>query len=554
MFVHSFPEQGVNIIPLRVAAYCRVSTDREDQANSLQSQQTYFSQYIRSHPGWSLTEIFADEGITGTSTCRRQAFNRMVNAAEAGRLDLILTKEVSRFARNTVDTLEYTRRFKALGIGVVFINDNIDTRDNDGELRLTIMASMAQEESRKTSERVKWGQTRRMEAGVVFGNNSTYGFETRGGQLFVKPEEADVIRLIYHKFLDEGKGTHVIARELYEAGIPPPKTATGKWSCVMILRILRNEKYVGDLLQKKFVTTDFLTHRKVKNKGQEEQILFRDHHEAIVDRATWDAVQAELARRSAKQGGQSKYSNRYWCSGKIRCGACGSRFVLRKTTRANGDEYRSWGCHSRVHYGRWKRNGQGNCVGCNMRMINEKTLTACISFVLKQLDLDADAIIADLLSDLKKLCNSTADNSTLERLQAKQAAVVRKKANALDAFLGGTITAKELAMMRERYDRELTALDEQMVDAVEAVRAIEAQKTGLEDIIETALAGLDRSEEVWREVIESVTVFEEYIDVKVQYVSGAFRICYTTGGKQSAYTTTIEHWEMVCDNSQKGGG
>ena len=381
-------------MPLRVAAYCRVSTDREDQANSLRSQQAYFTTYIRTHQDWILREVYADEGISGTSTRKREAFNRMIAQAEAGGLDLILTKEVSRFARNTVDTLEYTRKLKSLGVGVIFINDNIDTRENDGELRLTIMASIAQEESRKTSERVKWGQTRRMEAGVVFGNNSTYGFDTRGGQLFVKPEEAQVVRLIYHKFLNEGKGTHVIARELYEAGIDPPKTATGKWSAVMILRILRNEKHVGDLLQKKHVTPDYLNHKKVSNRGQEKQVMIQNHHEAIIDRETWDAAQRELARRSAQQGDKSKYSNRYWCSGKIYCGCCGSRFVLRNRKRPNGDLYMAWGCHSRVHYGNWKRDGRGENVGCNMRMVNDKSLSAIVRFVLGQLELDSDAIVA----------------------------------------------------------------------------------------------------------------------------------------------------------------
>lgn len=532
-------------MPLRVAAYCRVSTDREDQANSLRSQQAYFTTYIRTHQDWILREVYADEGISGTSTRKREAFNRMIAQAEAGGLDLILTKEVSRFARNTVDTLEYTRKLKSLGVGVIFINDNIDTRENDGELRLTIMASIAQEESRKTSERVKWGQTRRMEAGVVFGNNSTYGFDTRGGQLFVKPEEAQVVRLIYHKFLNEGKGTHVIARELYEAGIDPPKTATGKWSAVMILRILRNEKHVGDLLQKKHVTPDYLNHKKVPNRGQEKQVMIQNHHEAIIDRETWDAAQRELARRSAQQGDKSKYSNRYWCSGKIYCGCCGSRFVLRKRKRPNGDLYMAWGCHSRVHYGNWKRDGRGENVGCNMRMVNDKSLSAIVRFVLGQLELDSDAIVAELLADIQKLQSAPDDGRDADRLQAKRAAIERKRENALDAFLGGKISDGELQTMRSRYDRELVAIDRQLQAISEAAQTLETQKTGLEDIVRTIRTGLEGSEEVYREVIEWVTVFEDYIDVQMKFVPGIFRIWYDTSGKREAYTTTIRRWEMV---------
>ena len=298
---------------LLVAAYCRVSTDRTDQANSLRSQREYFYTYITSRPGWRLAQVYADEGLSGTSIRRRAAFQRMMEDAAAGKFSLILTKEVSRFARNTVDTLACTRRLKEVGVGVVFLSDGIDTRDNDGELRLTIMASMAQEESRKTSQRVKWGQRRRMEAGVVFGSDSTYGFETRVGALTVRPAEAEVIRLIYHKYLAEGKGAHVIARELNQAGIAPPRAE--RWSENTILRMLRNEKYAGDLRQKKYITVDYLTHRKVENRGQEEQLYLRDHHQAIVSRETWEGVQRELKRRSAARQGGERHSARYWPSG-----------------------------------------------------------------------------------------------------------------------------------------------------------------------------------------------------------------------------------------------
>ena len=200
--------------PLRVAAYCRVSTDKEDQRNSLAAQQAFFLRYIEEHPGWVLVGVFADEGLSGTSVKRRPQFTGMIQRAMAGEIDLILTKEVSRFARNTVDTLQITRQLKANGVGVLFLNDGIDTRDNDGEFRLTIMASVAQEESRKVSERTRWGQLQAMRRGVVFGNNSIYGYTLRGGQLTVEPEQAEVVRRVYHNFLVERKGTHTIAREL----------------------------------------------------------------------------------------------------------------------------------------------------------------------------------------------------------------------------------------------------------------------------------------------------------------------------------------------------
>lgn len=233
----------------RVAAYCRVSTDYDDQVNSLASQKKYFREYIECNPQWELAQIFADTGITGTSTKKRAAFNQMIGEALAGKFQLILTKEISRFARNTLDSIYYTRMLKEHGIGVIFMNDNINTMDCDAELRLTIMSSIAQEESRKTSERVKWGQKRRMEQGVVFGRD-LLGYDVRNGRLHINEEGAATVRLIFHKYVNEGKGAYTIARELREAGI---KTSPymKQWSGTGILRILKNEKVVGDLVQKK---------------------------------------------------------------------------------------------------------------------------------------------------------------------------------------------------------------------------------------------------------------------------------------------------------------
>ena len=196
----------------RVAAYCRVSTDHEDQANSFESQQRYFRQYIQYHPDWELYDIFADEGLSGTTTKKRREFNRMIACAENGEIDLIITKEISRFARNTLDSISYTRELKRHGVGVIFMSDNINTLDGDAELRLAIMSSIAQEESRKTSERVKWGQKRRMEQGIVFGR-SMLGYDVKDGKMTINEDGAEVVRRIFHKFVNEGKGTHVICRE-----------------------------------------------------------------------------------------------------------------------------------------------------------------------------------------------------------------------------------------------------------------------------------------------------------------------------------------------------
>ena len=279
---------------LQVAAYCRVSTDKEDQANSFEAQQRYFREYIQRQPDWELQGIYADEGFSGTSTNKRVEFNKMLHAAELGQIDLIVTKEVSRFTRNTVDALQITRELRRRGVGVLFLNDSLDTRTNDGELRLTIMSSFAQDESRRTSERSKWGQMRSMEKGVVFGG-SLLGYDVIGGKMTVNPEGAEVVRLIFHKYLQERKGCSTIARELREAGILSSK-GNCLWSSATVTKILKNEKYCGDLIQKKTYTPDYLTHEKKYNHGKEPLVELKDHHEPIIDRETWQAVQRELSQ------------------------------------------------------------------------------------------------------------------------------------------------------------------------------------------------------------------------------------------------------------------
>lgn len=530
---------------LKVAAYCRVSTEQDDQINSLHNQVDYFTAYIGQNTDWTLVEVYADEGLSGTSTKKRVQFNKMVQDAHAGKIDLILTKEVSRFARNTVDTLNFTRELKAIGVGVIFINDNIDTRDNDGEFRLSIMASVAQEESRKTSERVKWGQKRSMERGVVFGNNSTFGFTTKDGRLSIKQEEAGVVRLVFHKFINEGKGTHVIARELYKSGISPPKTKSNKWSSVMILRILRNEKYVGDLIQKKHITVDYLTHKKVANKAIEEKVCIKDHHEAIIDRTTWDRAQEELIRRSPNKDKKMKYSNRYWCSGLIKCGICGSRFVLRSYKRPNGAVYKVWGCHNKVHYGNWKQSATGQNVGCNTHMVNEKTLITCVSYVLDLLNLENDDIVDELLRDIKLTKSSNSNMEGITKLSGKMIELNAKKERVMDSYFSNIISKDDMVLMNKKYDAEIEKLTLQMDEATNAEEIEKKQLGDISGVIDIIKSSMKYSESVFKETIELITVFDDYIEIKIKHLPIMFKLRYTTSGYKENYTTKIISCETI---------
>ena len=372
--------------PVRVAAYCRVSTDHKDQLNSLSSQKNYFTEYINTRKNWILANIFYDEGISGTQTKMRNGFNAMIQAARLGKIDLIVTKEVSRFARNTVDTLSYTRQLKEWGIGVLFILDHIDTRDCDGELRLTLMASIAQEESRKTSERVKWGQTRRMEQGIVFGRD-LLGYRVKEGVLYMNEAEADVVRLIFHQYTDEHQSTVMIARNLTEQGFLPKQST--HWSPSVIYRILHNEKYVGDLCRKKTCTPNYLTHKKIINPDKTSQIYLYDHHVPIIDRDLWNRTQQQLKLRSTSAA-RAVYSTRYWCSGLIQCGLCGRNYVSRTKKRKDHTTYHAWRCIEAASHGRMKQLPDGSVHGCSNISISECALQSCVQYILKDFDCSID--------------------------------------------------------------------------------------------------------------------------------------------------------------------
>lgn len=525
----------------RVAAYCRVSTDKSDQINSLANQQRFFEDYIKNHSEWILAEIYTDEGISGTDTRKRQNFNRMIADAEQGKIDLILTKEVSRFARNTVDTLEYVRRLAEKQVYVIFISDNINTQDKGEELRLTIMASIAQEESRKTSERVKWGQKRSMEKGVVFGRD-LLGYTVKNGRLSVNRKEAETVRLIFHKFLNEGKGTHVIARELQEAGIKPKREK--QWSNSVILRLLRNEKYAGDLLQQKTFTPNYLNHKKRYNRGEAEQIYIKDHHEAIIDRIIWKKTQAELARRSPRENG-AKHSSRYWCSGMLVCGECGASFVSRTKICKDGSIYRAWRCFRAAEHGTRKNSCSESFIGCDSHSVNEKALLFCANYVLTHLQIHKGRIIGRIKEDLKTVMftNPPTDASVLykktDRLKEKKTAVINLLAE-------NVITTDEMIMMKNEYDRELeeTLKSIQLAEEENSMRKerMQAFESSLTKMLDENLFG----QLVLKETIQKIVVCNDNILLLyLKAVPFGVKIKYAVKGRKGNYQVLIREMEVI---------
>ena len=343
---------------LRTGAYARVSTKEEEQHLSYENQCAYYTDYIQQNPEWFFAGIFADEGLSGTSTKKRDGFNRMIRQCRAGRLDLIITKSISRFARNTVDSLNYVRQLKALGIGVIFEKEGLDTRKVTNEFLLTIFASLAQAESESISQNVKWGKQKSAAQGNVSIPYHCFLGYRKGpdGRPEIVQEEAAIVREIYKRFLS-GETFKQIADSLTERGIKTPRNCE-TWSLTSVRSILKSEKYKGDALLQKTYIEDCLTKRVRKNNGELPQYYIENSHPAIVDRVIWNRVQEELARRAGKRKvkevgtktQQGKYSSKYALTELLVCGCCGTPY-RRCTWTIRGKKQIVWRCINRLDYG-----------------------------------------------------------------------------------------------------------------------------------------------------------------------------------------------------------
>ena len=341
---------------LRVAAYCRVSTELEQQQSSYDIQIEYYTRHIMQNPNWIFAGVFADDGRSATNTFRRDDFNQLMDQCMKGKVDMVITKSISRFARNTVDCISWVRKLKEKNVAVYFEKENLNTLDDSTEMILTILSSQAQEESRAISTNVKWGYARKFEKGESTGQRS-YGFrKAPTGEMCIVEEEAAVIRNMARWFLD-GDSLERIKHRLEDAGI---ETTTGKktWSTGTIYNILTNEKIMGDVLLQKTFTADYLTKRRVKNSGQQKQYYVKNHHEAIIPKTVYYKIQEEIARRSSlKKAGTRKgktaqgvYSSKYALTGIMVCNECGAHY--RRTTWAkNGKKVIVWRCINRLEHG-----------------------------------------------------------------------------------------------------------------------------------------------------------------------------------------------------------
>ncbi len=341
---------------LKVAAYCRVSTDAEDQLNSYRVQMEYYQRHIMSNDEWEFAGIYADEGITGTQTKKRVQFLKMIRDCEKGKIDMILTKSISRYARNVVDSLSYVRKLKAMGVAIYFEEQNINSLKEKNEVIIGLFSSLAQGESEGISENVRWGISKRMENGTYLSKMDMFGYrrDKITKEVYIVPEEAEIVRQIYRCFLD-GMSTHGIAKELEKNNV---KTFNGstKWNQSVIMNILQNEKYCGDVMYQKTYILDCITKKQLVNHGKRDRYLVYNDHEAIISRDIYYEVQAEFAKRKTKRStsdlaktGIGRYSSKYAFSELLVCKECGGHF-RRKTVKKKDGTMHYWRCINRLDY------------------------------------------------------------------------------------------------------------------------------------------------------------------------------------------------------------
>ncbi len=411
----------------RVAAYCRVSTDSDEQLVSLEAQKQHYETYIGANPEWENAGIYYDEGITGTKKDKRPALKRMLKDCENGRIDLIVTKSISRFARNTTDCLELVRWLSEMGIYIYFERENINTQDMEGELMLTILSSLAEEESVSISQNTRWSVQKRYRKGTFIIGYPPYGYRNSEGTMEIVEEEGEVVRDIFASFLS-GKSTNVIAAELREKGIKTKKN--GQWRPETVNAMLKNEKYAGDVIFQK-TWTDERFNRHI-NHGEMDQYVVRDHHEPIIAREDFEAVQALMDQRFGEKGGErgtDKYGQRYAFSGKIICGECGSTF-RRKIQKRAGQNYIIWSCHRHIE----------DKDRCRMKAVTQETVETAFMTMMNKLAFAKEEMLRPLLEEIGSF-DRTEGVGRINELEQKIEENVRRREHLRSMLTQGLLDA-----------------------------------------------------------------------------------------------------------------
>lgn len=486
---------------LRVAAYCRVSTDSDEQATSYEAQVEHYTEYIQKNPDWEFAGIYADDGISGTNTKRRDEFNRMIDDCKSGKIDMIITKSISRFARNTLDCLKYIRQLKDMNIPVLFEKESINTMDAKGEVLITIMASLAQQESQSLSQNVKLGLQYRYQQGKVQINHNRFLGYTKDtdGNLVIDPEQAEVVKRIYREYL-EGFSMDKIAAGLEADGILTGAGGT-RWHTSTINKILRNEKYIGDALLQKTYTTDFLNKTRVKNNGLMPQYYVEGNHEAIIPKEIYMRVQEELVRRrvvkTSANGKKRSYSCNHCFSQIVICGECGELF-RRIHWNNRGCKSIVWRCISRL---------ESTGLECHARTVNETVLENVVLSAINELLGDKSGYQEQLQQNIAEAIrsSSTVTDEIDEKLAALQQELLQKANNkeSYDAVADEILRLRDL---KQQNAMDTSARDEQIRRINELQDFIRQQPTHLTGFDETLV----------KRWIKQITVWDDRITVELK--------------------------------------
>lgn len=520
----------------RVAAYVRVSTDDDEQLESFQSQKKYYQEKISENRDWVMVGIYADEAITGTKVDKREQFQRMIQDCLDGKIDVIMTKSVSRFSRNTVDILQYVRLLKERGIAVIFEKENINTMTEQGEMMLTLMGTLAQNEVESTSKNVKMGI--KMKRGELMGFNGCLGYDyhPEDKTITVNEAEAETVRLIFELYL-QGYGTYTIARRLTELGRVNKKGQV-KWTDSGVRGIIKNEKYKGDLLLQKTITTDPISKRRIENFGEEEQYYVRDHHEPIVSREVWEQakeIRLSRNRQSNKMadGKREKYTKKYAFSSMCECGFCGTKLTRRTLHSSSKYETPVWYCRNAAN------KGKHNCP--NSKSMHESILENAFLEAYKLLAGNFDDVINSVIDTIESVSTNNEDIGRLKKEQKALDNLEQRRKKLTDLYLDEGIS-------KEAYDEKYEELTVKIQKSKESIEILQENVSNQKDVskrmasLRKALSDGDILDEfdrvVFESIVEKVIVGETNDDGTVD----PFKLTFVMKGNGNSVVPNAKEW------------
>lgn len=462
-------------LPLRVTFYARVSTEFNVQLNSLDNQITYYTDFINNNPNWEYVEGYVDEGISGVSTAKRERFNEMIEDGKLGLFDLVITKEVSRFARNTLDSIRFTRELLSNGVAVYFQSDNINTLDEDSELRLTIMSSMAQDESRKISNRVRFGHHQAIKNGTVLGTNNMFGYTKKDGKLMIDEEQVEFIRELFEMYATGKFSMKQMEKHFYQKGIRNSKG--NKLSHSTMGNIIRNPKYKGYFVGNKVVITDLFT-KKQKFLPEEEWVMYKDETgetvPAIVSEELWEKANEVLYMRSQDViTAQHKTVHQNLLTGKLICSHCGKPYYRKDAVGKNGEKMSKWVCSGKI------KNGADSCPS---HAIYENEIKLMIEDIFKSGQQNIEELSACVLKLVSELLDANDNQTEINRLNKELVTQQKMKAKLLKFNTEGNMSDSEFFRMTAECDEEIAKLQMQIDTITQSTKTEQDMKKELANI------------------------------------------------------------------------